>query len=56
MMIALGGGVAFGGVRVARKIMLGSEVPAVEADSAPVARRVSAQPTRPVATPESRSR
>jgi hypothetical protein len=56
MMIALGGGVAFGGVRVARKIMLGSEVPAVEADSAPVARRVSAQATRPVATPESRSR
>jgi hypothetical protein len=57
MMVALGGGVAFGGVRVARKIMLGTEPPVVAADSTPVVRRASASPTSPrTATPASRSR
>ena len=56
MMIALGGGVAFGGVRVARKIMLGTEAPIVDADSTPVVRRVSSPPTPRAATPVSRPR
>jgi len=55
MMVALGGGVAFGGVRVARKIMLGTEAPIVETDSTPVVRRVISPPTPPAATPVSRS-
>lgn len=56
MMIALGGGVAFGGVRVARTIMLGNEAPIVDADSTLVVRRVSSPPTAPSATPVSRPR
>jgi hypothetical protein len=52
----LGGGVAFGGVRVAQKILQPTETPTEVLAPTPVVRRVSSSPTPPASATAARAR
>jgi len=56
MLVALGGGVAFGGVRVARQIMRPPQTPTEVLGPTPVVRRVSSSSTPAAPAPATRAR
>jgi hypothetical protein len=56
MLVVLGGGVAFGGVRVAQKILQPTETPTEVLAPTPVVRRVSSSPTPPASATAARAR